>query len=414
MTLFMTWLEESFAPAMQELTKRPWIAAVSSSMQKLIPFILTGSIVFFYNVFRSYLDFLPDFGKLADYTFGMIGLITAFMVTNQAMEKLKHPGYTVSASLVSVSVFLMYCNPDVTDGIMTVQFERLGPTGILVGMIAGLFVALVFHHYGNLNFLKESDIPDFVVEWIHNIIPITISIGFSAILIFRFNMDIFDLIIKIFSPLQSFGQTLPGFILLCFIPTFLYTLGISSWLFGPVSTPIYMAGINANIAAVQAGHAATNIVTSETVFTAALITMGGMGSTLVLNILMMRSKSVKLRTIGKICIGPSIFNINEPIMFSGPVVMNPLLMVPTWVNTLIGPLVIWFGMRWGLLNIPSKMIQVGQIPAPFSSVMITEDWRAVIFYVGLFILYWLVCLPFFRVYEKQVLAEEVALTEGVA
>ena len=28
--------------------------------------------------------------------------------------------------------------------------------------------------------------------------------------------------------------------------------------------------------------------------------------------------------MGKICIGPSLFNINEPLMFGAPVVFNPL------------------------------------------------------------------------------------------
>lgn len=406
MTKIMDWLANSFAPAMQKLTQRPWIAAVSGAMQKLIPFILTGSIVFFYNVFRSYLDFLPDLGKLADYTFGMIGLITAFMVTNQAMEKLRHPGYSVSASLVSICVFLMYIKPEFSEGTMSVEFGRLGPTGILVGMIAGLIVAVIFHNFAKLNLLKESEIPDFVVEWINNIIPISLSVGLSAVITFKFDLDMFDVIIKLFSPLQNFGQTLPGFILVCFIPAFFYSMGISSWLFGPVTTPIFMAGISANIIAVDAGQAATNIVTSETVFTAALITMGGMGATLVLNVLMLRSKSARLKTIGKICIGPSIFNINEPIMFSGPVVMNPMLMLPMWLNSIVGPIIVWVSMKSGLLNIPSKMIQVGQIPAPFSSVMITEDWRAVIVYIVLFIVYLVIWLPFFKVYEKQVLAQE--------
>lgn len=222
----------------------------------------------------------------------------------------------------------------------------------------------------------------------------------------------FNQIISFFSPLQSFGQTLPGFILIVFIPTFFYTLGISSWLFGPVSTPIYIAGITANIAAVEAGQSPLNITTNETVFTLALITMGGMGATLVLNIMMMRSKSKRLRTIGKICIGPSIFNINEPVMFGAPVVLNPLLMLPAWIATLLSSLVVWGVMRGGLLNIPSKLIFVDQIPPPISTVMATEDWRGLFVFITVFIMFWIIWLPFFKVYEKQVLAEEALEGQG--
>ena len=52
------------------------------------------------------------------------------------------------------------------------------------------------------------------------------------------------------------------------------------------------------------------------------------------------------------------------------------------------------------------MIQVGQIPAPFSSIMITEDIRAVIVYIALFLLYLAIWYPFFKVYEKQRVIEE--------
>ncbi len=45
MKMFMNWLANTFAPKMNEICSRPWIAAVSSSMQKVIPFILTGSFI---------------------------------------------------------------------------------------------------------------------------------------------------------------------------------------------------------------------------------------------------------------------------------------------------------------------------------------------------------------------------------
>lgn len=408
MNKFMSWLADSFAPSMNRLCSRPWIAAVSSAMQKIIPFILTGSIVYFYNVFRSYLSVLPDLGIIADYSFGLISMILAFVMAQQCMEKLNHPLYTTNAGLVSLAIFIMFIMPEKTEeGNMVLVQSRLGATGIAVGIVAGLFVSIIFHNYAKLKFLEGStSIPDFVIGWINNIIPTILTLAVGMILVFNIHFNVFDAILLVFKPIASFGQTLPGFILCCLCPAILYTLGVSSWLFGAVTTPIFLAGIQANIDAVAAGGIATNIVTSEVCFTSALITMGGMGATLTLNILMIRSKSKKLKTLGKIFIGPSIFNINEPVMFGAPVVFNPLLMLPMWINSVTGPLVIWFAMRGGLLKIPAKLIQVGQIPAPFSSVMITEDLRAVLWYVVLFLIYLLTWYPFFKVYEKQVLAQE--------
>ena len=376
MKKFMNWLSTVFAPKMNEICSKPWIAAVSSSMQKIIPFILTGSVIYFYNVFRSYLPALPDLGMIADYSFGLISLILAFVVGQQCMEKL-------------------------------IQGGRLGATGIAVGIVAGLFTSIIFNLYSKLHVLEDStSIPDFVVGWINYILPTLITLGLGMVLTKYCNFDIFEIVLWIFSPLAGFAQTMPGFILCCFIPAVLYSMGISSWLFGAVTTPIFLAGIQENINMVAQGLPATNIATSETVFTAALVTMGGMGATLALNVLMCFSKSKQLKTLGRIFIGPSIFNINEPIMFGAPVVFNPLLMLPMWLNSIVGPAIVYIVMSLGWLNIPATLNQVGQVPVPVSTVMITQDMRGILWAVVLFVVYFAIWYPFFKVFEKQKLAEE--------
>lgn len=401
------WLSNKAAPAMKKFVSRPWVATIADSMQKVIPFILAGSLIFLYNVFRSYIPALPDLSNLSNFTFGMLGILVAYLIASEAMDNLKHPQYLQMAGLTAIAVFFITVNPKISSqGIFMAEFSRFGATGLLVGMLTGLTVALVFHLWSKLHLLEGSSIPDFVVGWINTIIPILINVSLFSAIVFAGKLDPFKLINLLFSPLQNFGQTLPGFILLSLIPTFLYTLGISSWSFNAVSTPIFMAGITANIAAVAAGKPPVNISTSEVMFTTALITMGGMGATLTLNILMLFAKSTRLKAIGRICLVPSIFNINEPIMFSAPVVMTPILMIPTWINAITGPLIVWIVMRLHWLNIPSKMIQIGQIPAPFSSVMITQDLRAVLWYVVLFIVYLLTWYPFFRVYDRQLVNEE--------
>ena len=65
-------------------------------------------------------------------------------------------------------------------------------------------------------------------------------------------------------------------------------------------------------------------------------------------------------------------------------------------------------MSTGLLKIPCKLLQVGQVPAPFISVMVTEDFRAIIWWALLFVIYLAVWYPFFKAYEKQKLDEEAA------
>lgn len=407
MKKIMLWITDKFAPKMNKVVENPWVAAVAGSMMKGLPFILAGSLISFYNVFRSYVSALPDLGKVADFSFGFISIFLAFLVANQCMEKKKLSRYTIVAGLISIAVFVMFSMPEFNEqGEIILTFNRMGATGMVVAMLVGLFTGCIFNLYSKLHILENNvTIPDFVTEWINNLIPILCILLISTTIVFTIQFDIFDFILSLFSPLQNFGQTLPGFVLICLIPAVLYTLGVSNWLFYAASLPIFMAGIQGNIEAVAAGKEAVNIVTSETVFTAALITMGGMGATLPLNVMMMFSKAKKLKVMGRICIGPSIFNINEPLVFGAPIAFNPIMMVPFWLNSIAGPVIIWFSMRLDLLNIPYRMMQIGQIPAPFSSVMITEDMRAVIVYIILFAVYYIIWLPFFKVYEVQCLNE---------
>ncbi len=108
MKRFMNWLTNSFTPTMNKFSQKPVVAALSSSMQKIIPFILTGSCIHLYNVLRSTIPALPNFIRIINFSFGMLGLLTAFMVANQMMEKLGHTKYTINAGLTAISVFIMF------------------------------------------------------------------------------------------------------------------------------------------------------------------------------------------------------------------------------------------------------------------------------------------------------------------
>lgn len=112
--------------------------------------------------------------------------------------------------------------------------------------------------------------------------------------------------------------------------------------------------------------------------------------------------------MGRICIGPSIFNISEPLMYGTPVVFNPMLMVPMWINALLGPVMVWAAMSLGFLKIPAMSLQVSQIPAPISTVIVTQDMRGLLWFVVLLVVYLVIWYPFFKVYEKEEIEKEAA------
>lgn len=408
MSKIMDWLENKFAPAMSKITQNPWVSALSGSMMKILPIIMTGSLIFFYNVFRSWIPALPDLGGVLQFTFQLTSLILTFLVANQLMEKLGHTRYVLNAGLTAIIVFLIAIKPTISDdGIFSVEFGRFGPTGMFVALVVGVLVSVVYHLYAKLHILEDSvTIPDFVCEWINQILPMFICVLLGTIISNNLNVDMYQVISAVFSPLEHLGRTLPGLIIMMMAISFLYSMGISTWFLGTFTTPILMAGTAANLAQVAAGQTATNIVCYETIYLLSLMTLGGQGCTLTLNVHMLLSKSKRLKSLGKVCIGPSIFNINEPVVFGAPIVFNPILMLPMWINTLVSAVIIWFVMSWGWLAVPAASVTTGQIPAPIGYIIVTGDWRAIIFWVLIFVVTFLIWKPFFKVYEKQVMKEE--------
>lgn len=400
-------LETKFAPKMNKFAENPWIQTISSAIMLVLPTILLGSVISVYNILRLYLKFLPDAQPLFSFSFGLYSLILSFLIGYQGMIKFKHKEYQIASGIVALSAFLMMLHPTIEKGQITMEFSRFGPKGILVAFLGGLLSVLFFNIYARLEPFKNNEvIPNFIINWLNQMIPAFFVLLVVMIVNYNLNIDIFVAVTKIFEPINNFGQTLPGFILICLTPALLYSLGISSWLLSPVYTPIMLTGIAANIAAVAEGLPPTNIVTQETIFVG-FVWIGGMGATLPLVFLMLKAKSKKLKTMSKVYMIPSLFNINEPVIFGTPVAFNPLLMPPMWINGLLGPIIVYLFMHNNLVNIPAKLLTGVKLPMPISSVLVTDDFRAIILWAVLFAVYTAVWYPFFKAYDKQCVSEEV-------
>ena len=218
----MNWFTNKLAPGMQKVFSNPWIAAVASAMQKILPFILVGSVISIYNVFVRYIPSLPDLSFVNTFSFGMMSLIVAFMVTYFGMVELDHPKYTITAGLTSVTVFLMALCPtmatllkNATMGKLNFTFTDinfLGGSGLFIAIIVGLVVMLIFHLYAKLHILEDSvQCRIFVCEWINKYCSNDNYLFniWSNCIYNRF--DLVEFINLIFQPIVNLGQSLLGF-----------------------------------------------------------------------------------------------------------------------------------------------------------------------------------------------------------
>ena len=80
------------------------------------------------------------------------------------------------------------------------------------------------------------------------------------------------------------------------------------------------------------------------------ISIGGGGGTFALAFLLaFVSKSKQLKEIGKISVGAACFNINEPIIFGLPIVMNPYLIIPFFITPILTGFIGYFSIAIGIL-----------------------------------------------------------------
>lgn len=121
---------------------------------------------------------------------------------------------------------------------------------------------------------------------------------------------------------------LPGFMTLSFLANFLFSIGIHpSGIVNPILEPPLIAAMNENTAAFAAGLVPPHIIVLP--FRDLYGHLGGTGSTLALLLaVLVKSRISSHQKFARTVAVPSLFNINEPVIFGFPIVMNPLLIIP--------------------------------------------------------------------------------------
>ncbi|AWH78715.1 PTS sugar transporter subunit IIC [Clostridioides difficile] len=406
MNKFIDFLSEKFTPVVNNMTKNIWVQSVQSTIMKVLPMVFVGSLVTIVSVLKNYISFLPDLSPINQYTFGLLGLFIAFLLPMEIMRNKKFESMSVVAGLAGAGLMLMMIRPEITNEGAIFNFNRFGGEGMLVSLVAGLFSGLIMSLFGSFSFFGEdSALPDFVSKWFDNMLPITVIMFVGWGLIYGLNFDMFEIIVRVFKPVSDIAQTLPGFVLLNFLVVFIYSLGISGWVLSPITYSIQLGAIAANAAAVASGGVATNIYVYEVIQTG-WITLGGLGATLPLVIMMCLSRVGRIKAIGRACIVPSIMNINEPVIFGAPVAWNPFLMLPMWIGTIVISITTYLSMSMGFVTIPSKVFNLWYVPFGISTFMVNQDVRGLIVLAINIVLLFMIWYPFFKAYEKEELKLE--------
>lgn len=261
----------------------------------------------------------------------------------------------------------------------------MGGSGLFTAIIFGFVSVIIFAKLMQKNIIIKmpDSVPPAVSRAFAAIIPGIAGLYASGLIYYLFErfvgMPIIDWISEsIQKPLLGLSQGYFAVFIIVLLVHVLWFFGLHGTnIMGPVLQSIYGVAMVENTNAYQLGEAVPYKWVAGSF--EAFVWPGGAGVTLMLLIaILLFSKRADYKTVGKLGIGPGLFNINEPVMFGLPIVLNPLFIIPFIVAPLVTATIAYFATTLGLVA-PVVVNVIWVMPTILSGFLATGgDWRAII------------------------------------
>lgn len=321
----------------------------------------------------------------------------------------------VSVMIVSIICLLLLAVAPVDKGISQ---EFMGTKGLLSAFVVAFTVPNIYKFFvsRNITIKLPEEVPHYIAQTFADLIPLSVAVfvfWIGSIIFQNITGMLFGAwILEVFKPLFVAADGYIGIAIIYGAMAMFWFVGIHGpSIVEPAVTAIYIANIEANLQIVTAGGHATNILTHPTSYFVA--TLGGTGATLMFCAMCaFIAKSKQLRAVGRASIVPVCFAVNEPILFGAPIVLNPVLFVPFILAPIANVWLFKFfvdglGMNSFIYILPWTT------PAPIGLVIATGFAKlAFILAPLLLIMDAVIYYPFFRVYDTQLVAREMAISTG--
>lgn len=422
MKAFMAFMESKVMPVTQMIAGQRHLLAVRNGILSTLPLTIVGSFfVIFLNIpIDGYNEWIEPFRDVLDvpfrFTVGMMALYAAFgvgasLASSYRLNQLSAGLLSVIAFLIS-SVVPVQVNESVEGVIEAGRYLSIGDlsaTSLFGAIVTSLIAVEIYHRMikHNISIKLPESVPPAVANSFSALLPALAIILLFWGIRYGIGFDLNSMITFIISPLKSVlvGNSFFGGLLTVFLIVFFWSFGIHGpAVLGPVIRPMWDAAILENMeqfAETSDAYGLPNLFTEQ--FIQWFVWLGGSGSTLALVVLFMFSKAKFLKELGRLAFVPGLFNINEPIIFGAPIVMNPILIIPFVLTPVVLTTIAYFATVTGF--IPLMMAKLPfTVLSPIAAV-ISTDWTiaAGILVIVNFIISLIIYYPFFKVYEKQVL-----------
>ncbi len=430
MDKFTKTLEEKLMPIAAKVANQRHLAAIRDGIIITLPFIIVGSI--FLILANLPIPALNEFyatelggtiQKWISYpvsvTFGLIAVITCMGIGYRLSNSYKVDG--ISGAIFSLVSFLEIVFKHEQYGELStsgIPLGLMGSSGLFVAMIMAIISVEIYNYIIKKNLvIKMPDmVPPAVSKSFAALIPgffivlvaLLIRIGFESTS-FKSIHNVATIILT--KPLTAVGGSYFGLMVITLLIHLLWTCGLhgANIVLGIVDPALYVL-MDQNRVAFEQGLRGTqlpNVVTRQ--FFDVFQSMGGSGATFSLVIMMLLwSKSKQLKEIGKLSIGPGLFNINEPILFGLPIVMNPLLIIPFILSPLATVTITYWAMKVGWVARPTGIAIPWTTPPFISGWLVTGHISGAIIQLVTFFVTGIIYYPFFKMWDNKKLEEEKA------
>lgn len=416
-----TWMNEHIAPLAGRMGQNKVLQAISQGMMMTMPLTIGMAVVAIVinlpipgvSEWMSATGFSAAANEMINSSMSLLAIYVSFFI---AYVYAKNDGMNpVTAGTLSMASFLMLVPSTVQIDAETTmnayQQNYLGSDGLFVSIVLAVVVAAVF------GWLTRKDIKLKLPDSVPPMVADSLSPAFTAMIIFagifciKWGLtmtsfgNVFELIKQVVSaPLMGFGATPAALITIMTISNIVWFFGVHPSSVLSVYWPVLIGAQMENMAAFQAGKPMPYLIIQ---MLWACTYFGGQGNTIGVCLDMLTAKSERYKAMRNLMLIPNLFNINEPVIFGLPVMLNPLFFIPMALSAVV-PGVLGYVLLTVLPTSFNPTIALPWVMPTFIQALMQGGVFYMLIILACMAVTTLLWLPFFKMADAQALAEEQA------
>lgn len=412
---------EQAKPFFEKVSRNVYLKAIRDGFISAMPVVLFSSIfmlvAYVPNIFGFYwsAEIEAMILKPYNYSMGILAVIVAGTTAKNLCDSfnrdmpINRQINNISTLMAGIVGFLVL-GVDSIEGGFSSGF--MGSKGLLTAFLVAFIVCNVYKFCvkRNITIRMPEQVPPNISQTFADVIPF----AFSTLLLAGFDIVFRNLtgicfaqaVIEFFKPLFTAADGYVGLAIIYGSMSLFWFVGIHGpSIVEPAVSAIYYVNIANNLELFQNSSHAANILTPGAQQFVA--TLGGTGATLVITLMFaFLSKSKELKAVGRASSVPVIFGVNEPILFSAPLILNPIFFIPFVFAPVLN---VWlFKAFVDVLGMNSFMyILPWTTPGPLGIILgCGISLLSILFAVVVLVVDFIIYYPFFKVYDKQKVEEE--------